>query len=289
MKTAKKLFVVLLAFVMALALAVPAFAVGDGEDGDTTTTTATKGSITITNPIEGVQKVAYSLIDMGGKSNTPMVEVVFESDGHTYSCRALKAETSEDISGIDSDWTQRLDWTVGVLEMQMCQSENETAWVGWYAPDVGVQWCLSGDEDALSLLHTAQSIVAALGYDLAAAPAGAEAVRYNAFELDGLTVGETEFILDGVSYSYRMAQTWVIEDDFADISGLEQEFQNHVTGEVMWCPAKLSFDEGGAGKVIWFDVAPGLLYSVSMEQGASEEALLAIANQLFEPAQGDVG
>ena len=62
MKTAKKLFASLLAVVMALALAVPAFAVGDGNEGGGETTI--KGSITITNPIDGVTYTAYKIFDV---------------------------------------------------------------------------------------------------------------------------------------------------------------------------------------------------------------------------------
>ena len=37
--------------------------------------------------------------------------------------------------------------------------------------------------------------------------------------------------------------------------------------------------------LLWFDLVPGILYSMSMDSGASEEALLEMANSLFEPAQ----
>lgn len=62
MKTAKKLFASLLAVVMVLALAIPAFAVGDDNEGGGETTT--KGSITITNPIDGVTYTAYKIFDV---------------------------------------------------------------------------------------------------------------------------------------------------------------------------------------------------------------------------------
>ena len=42
-------------------------------------------------------------------------------------------------------------------------------------------------------------------------------------------------------------------------------------------------------KAVWFDVVRGLLYSLSMDRDESEEAVLEMANQLFAPAQGDVG
>jgi hypothetical protein len=34
---------------------------------------------------------------------------------------------------------------------------------------------------------------------------------------------------------------------------------------------------------------PGLLYSLTMSDGASQSALLDMAQQLYTPAQGDVG
>ncbi|MCI8869144.1 MAG: hypothetical protein HFF39_01140 [Lawsonibacter sp.] len=233
------------------------------------------------------QDVFYALLDSDFGS-TPIAEVTYKSGGRSYSCRALKSQQPENISGLYQEWTHSLDWKAGRLQMQLRQSDTD-AWVGWYAPDAEVQWCLSGGEDALSLLHTAQQLLETLGYGVTAAPEQAEDILYNAFALDDLTVGETEFMLDGVHYSYRMAQTWAIDEDFADISGMDGSFQHEAEVEITWCPARLYYDEGGAGKVVWFDVVPGLLYSLSMDQGASEEALLAMANQLFAPAQGDVG
>ena len=235
----------------------------------------------------GAQDVSYALVD-AGPGDTPMAEVTYKSGGRTYSCRALKAQQAEDISGMKREWTQSLDWSAGTLQMQMRQSDAG-AWVGWYALDAGIQWCLSGEADALSLLHTAQSLLEALGYGVAVAPEQAEDVLYNAFELDGLAVGETLFVLNGIHYSYRMAQTWEVGADFADISGMDGRFQNETAAEIAWCPARLYCDNGGAGKIVWFDVVPGLLYSLSMDRDASEAALLEMANQLFAPAQGDVG
>lgn len=235
------------------------------------------------------QSVSYFLIEQGMDGAPPMAEASFEQGGKAYTCRALKTPQAQDISGIYADWTQSLDWSAGSLDMQLRQSDDDMAWVGWYSSEKDTQWCLSGEGDALSLLHTAQSIVEALGYDLAVAPAEAEDVVYTAFALGDLTVGETTFRLDDVRYSYRTAATGLIEEDFADISGLDGIFQNNAAAQVQGRPAKLAYDEGGAGRIIWFDVVPGLLYSLSMDQGASESTLLEMAYLLFTPAQGEVG
>lgn len=235
------------------------------------------------------RSVSYALIDQGTDGETPMAEASFEQGGKAYTCRALKTAHAEDISGIYANWTECLDWNAGTLDLQLRQAEDDTAWVGWYSAEEDTQWCLSGEEDAHSLLHTAQFIVETLGFDLAVAPEEAEDVVYNAFALGDLIVGETTFLLDGVRCSCRTAATLLIEEDFADISGLEGTFQSNTAAQVGWCLAKLAYDEGGAGKIIWFDAAPGLLYSLSMDRGASENALLEMAEQLFAPAQGEVG
>ena len=53
--------------------------------------------------------------------------------------------------------------------------------------------------------------------------------------------------------------------------------------------ARLAFDKNAGGKIVWFDPAPGLLYSLYMESGASEAALLDMADLLYDPAQDDAG
>ena len=101
-------------------------------------------------------------------------------------------------------------------------------------------------------------------------------------------MGETSFTLDGVKYIYRIAPTYDTSPDFADISGVEETFDHQAQAEVGWCPARLAWNDGGAGKVVWFDVVPGQLYSLSVEVGASRESLMDLADQLFLPAQGEV-
>ena len=86
-----------------------------------------------------------------------------------------------------------------------------------------------------------------------------------------------------------MASTYEVDENFADISGVDKVFGTETEGEVSYCPARIYFDEGGEGKIVWFDVAPGLLYSLHMDSGASEEALELMANVVFAPAQAFSG
>ena len=101
-------------------------------------------------------------------------------------------------------------------------------------------------------------------------------------------MGETTFTLDGVNCAYRIALTYETSSDFADISGVEEEFAHHAQAEVGWCPARLAWNDGGAGKVVWFDLVPGQLFSLSVDAGASQERLLDLAGQLFLPAQDEL-
>ena len=132
---------------------------------------------------------------------------------------------------------------------------------------------------------TAELTQRVIALDVTVAPESAGNITYNVFLLGDLTVAETTFVIDGITYAYRMAATTEIREDFADISGMEGLFGQNAEGEVLWCSAKLSFDEGGQGKIVWFDVVPGILYSLCAESGASADMLQNMAVQLFEPVQ----
>ena len=102
-----------------------------------------------------------------------------------------------------------------------------------------------------------------------------------------MTIAETAFTLDGAQWVYRTAATG--EVSIIDISGMEQKFADHAETQVSYCTAELSYDESGAGKILWLDVVPGLAYSLTVDRGANEQILSDMANQLFTPMQGEVG
>lgn len=237
---------------------------------------------------EDAEEVSYSEVDLGSGSDVPMAQAEFTRNGVQYTCRALKTSQPEDISGLTEDWSESLDWKVGGLDMQLRQSDSG-AYVGWYSPNTGTQWCLSSDGETAELMDTARSVAEMMGFTLATAPEGAENVDYHVFRLNDLVVGETTFTLDGVNYSYRIASTNALDEDFEDISGTGEDYGNAARARIGWCSARLYYDDGGAGKLVWFDVVPGLLYSLSMESGASEQAVMDMAGELYVPAQDDVG
>ena len=65
-------------------------------------------------------------------------------------------------------------------------------------------------------------------------------------------MAETAFTLSGARWVYRTAPG---ELELVDISGLGS-FSLSAAGKVSYCDAQLSYDEGGAGKIIWFDIVP---------------------------------
>ncbi len=231
---------------------------------------------------DDAKHIAYSLVD--GSEAVPIAEANFTQGGHAVTLRALKTETLQDISGLDREWSESLDWSVDGIPMQL-RADEQITWIGWYSD--GTQWCVSGPETPAHLMGTVQDIFAVLGTQLTIAPEDAEDVHYNAFWLDGLTVGETTFTLNGVHCAYRVAMTYDVSSDFADISGMDRGFEYSKETEVGWCPARSAWDESGAGKLVWFDVVPGELFSLTMDSGATEQALLELAGELFVSAQGE--
>ncbi len=239
------------------------------------------------------------LADMGYVMNLPedagqiRYEILSPADGDgaqasfqirdtEYVYRAVKTPEQQRLS--DQAEAEVLTWNSGNLEIQLLSSSSSTS-VSWYIPEDQTQWYLSAQAGALEVLTTASQILRTTGLDVTVAPESAENITYNAFLLGDLTVAETTFVVDGITYSFRMAATLDLAEDFADISGMEGPFEQNTAGEVLWCSAKLSVHEGGQGKIIWFDVAPGILYALSVESGASADMLQNMAVQLFEPAQ----
>jgi len=234
---------------------------------------------------QGAENVAYTLIDNG--ENVPLAQVTYDRDGLAYTYRGLIAGEPEDISGVYESFDEELSWPAAGLDMRLCASEGGWAVVSWYEPATGTQWCLAAEGEARKVLTTARDILNVTGIDIAAAPEGAQDVTYDAFPLNGRTVAETRFTWEGRRWTYRMAATGEI--GLEDISGTGLAYAVSEDGVVAYCDAKLFYDEGGAGKIIWFDVVPGMLYSLTVETGASAALLAEMANSLFTPLQGDVG
>lgn len=92
---------------MALALAIPAFAVGDDNEGGETTI---KGSITITNPIEGVTYTAYKIFDVTYDENGTAYSYTIDSTSAWYNTVAGITNSGLTLTQVGSTTT----YNVGV-------------------------------------------------------------------------------------------------------------------------------------------------------------------------------
>ena len=227
---------------------------------------------------EKAEKIRYEIVSLAEQK---AAQASFMIQGTKYIYQTVKTQEQLQLS---TSKDQLLSWDAGMLDIQLLSSPSATS-VSWYLEEEQTQCYLSAHADTRKVLTTASQILRATGLNVTVAPADAENVTYNAFRVDGLTVAETTFQLDGITYAYRMAGTSELPEKITDISGLEGSFDHVSAGDVYWCRAKVVFNEGGQGKILWFDVVPGILYSMTMDSGASEEALLNTANSLFQPAQ----
>lgn len=226
------------------------------------------------------EKIRYEIVS---KAEQQAAQASFLIQHTKYTYQTVKALEQQPLSPGKSE-DQVLSWSAGDLNIQLLSSPS-TTFVSWYIQEEQTQCYLTARANTLEVLTTASQILRATGLNVTVAPDDAENITYNAFRLDGLTVAETTFQIDGITYAYRMAATMELLENFADISGMDGPFARIAAGEVYWCRAKLNFNDGGQGKILWFDLVPGILYSMSMDRDASREALLDMANSLFEPAQ----
>lgn len=151
--------------------------------------------------------------------------------------------------------------------MSACQKEEST--------EVGV---------VNPLKSSSAEEIQGLGYSFHL-PESAEDVNYSIINIsESEKIAQVSFVVDHTEYNHRM----IAANEMTDISGVYLQVEDKDV-EVEYCPAKIAVGEDGYGKIYWYDVVPGLLYSLSMKEGATEEQLLNMAEEIFVPAQGEVG
>ena len=155
--------------------------------------------------------------------------------------------------------------------------------VGWYDTSAGIQWYCAAWDGGEPLV-TAFTLMDAQYYTVPTAPEGADVLGYDLFDLNGETVTEVSFTLNSVTWHYRMAPTLDVSETIPDISDFTGG-SLMAEGKLRWCPTVLRWDAGGAGCIIWRDIAPGLAYSLTADTGASEKTLADMAALVFKPAQ----
>jgi len=98
---------------------------------------------------------------------------------------------------------------------------------------------------------------------------------------DGPRTAQAEFTLDDIKYIYRIRPA----AEFEDISGAYYDWDNVKEAEISYCSGEVRYNEGKEGICLWYDVVPGLMYSLFTDKGASEDTLITAADTLYAPAQ----
>jgi len=115
---------------------------------------------------------------------------------------------------------------------------------------------------------------------------GAKDVKY--FIINDITA-EMDFTDEnGIQYTARMQPT----SEFTDISGLYYEWDSDMGCEVSYCDGEVKRhigDEETIDLILWFDAAPGIMYSLSATgKDLDGFDIEAVAEHMFVPVQGDV-
>lgn len=133
---------------------------------------------------------------------------------------------------------------------------------------------------------TADGLTEALGLRFGV-PEGAENVVYRMLESDSLA--EMTFTWEGMDYCARIKPA----AEFEDISGLYYEWENvqedFTVGSCAAWEARARDGETTVDLCLWYDAAPGLMYSIctSADNDLDGFDLLAAAEQVYLPVQGD--
>ena len=153
-------------------------------------------SATLALPADAVRVSDYDLrTDEGG--GVTAVSCTVAVDGWDYDYGAVY--TAEPLPAPDGA-TPSVSWEVSGLTLLL----YDDGAVGWYDAGAGIQWyCAAWDGGAP--LVTAFTLMDAQYYTVPTAPEGADVLGYDLFDLDGATVTEVAFTLDGVTWHYRMA------------------------------------------------------------------------------------
>lgn len=138
-------------------------------------------------------------------------------------------------------------------------------------------------------------------------PADAKDVVYSVIDTEDGNIAQVQFTLNGDKMYLRARSTQItnltnidestdftkpedfqnIENHETDISGLNYNWNTFSQNYVQDREAVIQTSKQGAGYIAWIDVAPGILYNLCMEKNADADKLLATANDIFVPLQGE--
>lgn len=170
----------------------------------------------------------------------------------------------------------------------------------------------TGMANPIIIVADASELTEATGISLDA-PEGATDVAYAYCQPEDGTIefAQVTFTLDGNEFCYRAKDSGDITeitassdenastDDLmsalengtnigAELAGMNYEWNSAGTVVVQERAGVCAFNKKGPGFIAWLDVAPGFLYSLSMDDNATQDVLTDVANKSFVPMQGEV-
>lgn len=155
---------------------------------------------------------------------------------------------------------------------------------------------------------TQEELLEATGLDLAA-PEGAENASWAYIGTSDGNIAQVQFDLDENTFCYRAEATSITsifdspsqeatESEITDalnnsvaigteLSGMYYEWECLSNTIFEERDSVTAFNEGDEGFICWLDVVPGILYSLSTDDNASQQLLEETAAKCFVPVQGD--
>ena len=131
---------------------------------------------------------------------------------------------------------------------------------------------------------TQEELVQASSIDLKA-PEGATNVAYSYIDTGAeYPIAQVVYTQNDIEFTYRAQAGGGTTAE--DISGVYAEWSNTADVQCENCTATISSNDEGS-LATWFDVVPGINYSLSTSKFVEEQDMVDIINLVFVPAQGD--
>ena len=169
---------------------------------------------------------------------------------------------------------------------------KKTVFVWLLALSLLLSACGSSPEEQVQVVNplretTAEQILQELGIGFSV-PEGAGDVQYFIIGTGESAVAEMRFKRNGAACTCRVQAADIPEGEVPDISGMFFDWENDAAAMVGYNEAVLTWNEGREGVIRWYDYAPGLLYSISVDTGACTGRLVELAGLVYAPVQSDV-
>ena len=122
-------------------------------------------------------------------------------------------------------------------------------------------------------------------------PEGAEEIAYRWLESEG--IAEMQFTLDGDEYCARVKPAALEAGQLENISGIYYGWENEENVTIGHCEGTIGQYQTGSEEWVelcqWYDLAPGLMYSLSVYTTGDPDGLdlTAVAEMVYAPTQGD--